>query len=403
MIVTFSNRIKHLALCLPKALNGRRPLLTVLRSTATTALVTVALPITALAEVKPQIYFLAKTLGPASAIYSKDITPGSKINHITNNPKWRDMSFNVGENHIVFMSNRHKYSGIDLKKQSEQFNIYVIPRTSGRDLNTSENNTNITEIAATQYDETHPKLSPGDTHIAYRLRQPDKESLIIYSLSNKKQTHSFAAHEVTDYAWHPAQNKIAVIIGDATTTQLILWDLKNGKKTKLLELPKADHSTLANVTWNPNGEQIAYIVNPGTQEAKRSLFVLSLQSHTHTMISPIDVDVQHPIDWSADGKRIVFSGLENYAFYYDEKSYKKVYEGSMRLYLWETGTKVTPITPAQGLHNKPVFSPDGKYIAYLYAEELSATSTALMYMALGGPPKGELFKPVASVSELEWK
>lgn len=348
-----------------------------------------------------EIFFLAKTVGPASSIYSKDTVPGSRVNHITDNPKWRDLAFDIGQDHIVFMSNRHEQEGVDLRKQGEQFNIFIMPRA--HPSTTEKNTLQPRVIADSPYDETHPRLDSTESKIIYRLKEPNKETLILHHLKDSKVRPLVSSDVIVDYQWHPNTNKIAAIVATGNETQLIEIDLDRDKTEVRLTLDAKQQGALSYVSWSPDGNRLAYIINPGRRGEKRALHLLDLHHLKTKLISKPELDVQQPVSWSPNGRSIVFSALKDYQFFYDETTYKKVYKGGMQIFLWNENTKLKQLTQGESLHNKPVFSPDGKHIAYLYADSLADHTTALQYMTTEGQPLSELFKPIAAASELSWK
>jgi Tol biopolymer transport system component len=97
---------------------------------------------------------------------------------------------------------------------------------------------------------------------------------------------------------------------------------------------------------------------------------------------------------------------EKYKFYYDEKIHKKVYEGGMHIFLsaLEGNTARTrQLTRGDFLFKSPVYSPDGKQIAFLYADELEARTLSLRTMKADGSDVVQWHDSVAQRSHLQWQ
>ncbi|ABD81533.1 hypothetical protein Sde_2273 [Saccharophagus degradans 2-40] len=339
------------------------------------------------------IYFSAKTVGPSSSIYSKSSETSAPIKQITNDNRWRDLAFDVGKNKIVFMSNRHTNTGIDLRKQSEQFNIYLTSTAGGEPQ----------VLANTNLDETYPKLNSSETIVAYTLKEQPQEQLVLLDIETRKPITTINAAAIIDYSWHPQNNQIAIITDNADNTNIAIYDVKKQKSSQIFSLSKKDNSTLSYISWAPNGKNLAFIVNPGKPTAKRQLKLLNLATNKVSPISQPDQEVQSPVSWAPDSKSLTYSALLNYKYYFDETTYKKVYEGEMHIFVADTEGALRQVTTGKHLHNKPEFSPDGKQIAFLFAEDLSQHTAALRIVDLNGKVLNELFKPVHGNSEIVWK
>jgi Tol biopolymer transport system component len=155
-------------------------------------------------------------------------------------------------------------------------------------------------------------------------------------------------------------------------------------------------------TWSPDGNHIAYISHPLTKQSSRALNVYQLAEQKIQRISVANIQVQAPITWSSHSDSLLYSALVNYRQYYDDNIHKKVYLGGMHIFNSDLVGNTTQLTQGDNLFKQPVFSPDEKRIAYLYADKLNARTLQLNTMLADGSKQKVLRQGVAKNAVLQW-
>ncbi len=352
---------------------------------------------------RAEIFFMSRTIGPSTNIYSVD--EKGAITKITDDSKWRDMRADISsDGQIVFMSNRKKEVKIDLHKTGETYNIFTVDTKSKEVGNITDGSNN----------KESPAFSPDARFIAYAEKTSSGRKLNVTDVKGKKHKTLLSAPNILDYAWSPDGKSLAYVSVKDSNSILGIVDVETGKNRPLLSLPlsrkkeekkekdeKVTLEQVASAQWSPDGRKIAFITSALGRNS-RYLNVLDLESNKVVKLSPDNMHVQSPVDWSNNSQTILYSALKDYNYYYDEKNHKKVYEGSMQVFLTDLSGKNRQLTDGEFLHNRPVFSPDEEKIAFLYSPDLGARTLSLVTMKLDGSDKRQLYDRVSSNSILEW-
>jgi TolB protein len=351
------------------------------------------------------IIFTAKVLGPVSNIYAQD--EAGRVRKITDNIHWRDLDPDRRKGWITFSSNREKEPKVDLYRTRENYHVYVV-RDSGKSLQ---------KITDGPHDNVVPKLSPDGKRVGYLHQAPEKHELRVVGRNGRGGRTLDRADTILDLSWSPDGEMIAYAPTTGTESALMTVKAGGGEprtlvKVSLAEAPAGAENEegflaqIVSVKWSPDGNRIAYIRHPFRQGSVRQLRVFDLKTGRDFAVSEDAAQVQHPVTWSADGGRILYSALVGYKFYYDEKVHKKVYEGGMHIFISALdGDKVVTRQLTQGdfLFKSPAFSPDEKRIAFLYADELDERTLSLRTMNIEGADVRELYNSVAQYSSLQWQ
>ena len=348
------------------------------------------------------LLFVSKVMGPIANIYS--VNESGQLTKITDNILWRDMEPDIATNATVaFMSNREENTKIDMRKRSENFNIF---------LHHSQDN-RIQQITNTTGQELSPKFSPDDSSLAYLRDLQGKRELCVWSIKDKRETVVVAAERIFGYSWSPDSQKIAYAAKQNKQSTLSTIDLASSKTEVLYTFSKKtigdrnkdtnnQAQEIVSPQWSPDGKKIAFISHPLFHGAERKLMAFNLSTKTTHVVSSQGAQVQEPINWSRDSQRLLYSALVGYKFYYDDKSHKKVYRGGMHIFLSTLGGNTTQLTQGDHLFKKPVFSPDEKRIGFLYADTLASRTLILKTMKLDGQDEKVLHSSVAQQSSLIW-
>lgn len=153
--------------------------------------------------------------------------------------------------------------------------------------------------------------------------------------------------------------------------RLLAFTMERNGKTDVYTV-RADGTDLVNLTgdsngnnpyWSPDGRRIAFNRNVGSQsqvfvmDADGSNVIQLTDDGDFNKLVAFEEGREPGIDaWSPDGSKLVFVKL-NFERANDE--------GWMKIYVLDVATKTqTPLTSEWGLYQSPVWSPDGKHIAY---------------------------------------
>ncbi len=280
-----------------------------------------------------------------------------------------------------------------------------------------------------------PQLSPDGTQILFGRRWVDKmndrwESSVW--LMNADGTHQRSLVQGSDVHWSPDGKRIAYVAkGEPSGQQIFVrWMDAEGAVTQISHVTE----TPASLEWSPDGKSIAFTMNVPVKETWRIAMPtppkgakwiespkivtrLNYRSdrvgftddaYRHIFLIPADGGTPRQItngDWnhsapafSADGKWIAFSGLrEPNAENFFRKS--QIYAANL-----ETG-EIRQITHRNGTNGNPVYSPDGKMIAFMSADSVDHSAwaeTKLWAMNADGSGahvlSGNLDRPISGVS-----
>lgn len=339
-------------------------------------------------------------MGPVSNIYSADSE--GNVTKLTDNNLWRDITPDVStDGKIAFSSNRYDNPSIDIRRKSEDLNIFIMDK----------NGSNIRQLTDSPKQEVNPQFSPNAKLLAYLIRDDSGFELALLDLMTGEIKSLATAQTIPGFSWSPDNKTIAYAEINQNNSALKVVNIKEGTTRTIINTVFNQHENenntalvniqIASAQWSPDGKNIAYIRHPITKDP-RSLYVYNVDNNNDKQVSVVNAQVQSPIDWSKDGKRMLYSALVDYKFYYDETTYRKVYKGGMHIFLADLDGNNRQLTQGDHLFKYPVFSPNEKYIAYLYADKLDERTLSLRMMDTEGTLIKELDHTVAQRSSLEW-
>lgn len=250
---------------------------------------------------------------------------------------------------------------------------------------------------------TDPQISPDGSRIVYVRRTGDimkdryQSSLWLVDVASGNQRPLVAdANQNSAPRWSPDGRRVAYIsTAGGAVAQLHVLYLDSGTSVRVTGLP----DTPGAMAWSRDARQIAYTMRvpaegmklgkapdkpEGAEWAKPltiidrvtyrfdgagyakpgfdQLFVVSADGGAPRRVTAGNWDAGGPIDWSADGQRVLFTGnrTENWERVADES---EVYSVELA-----TG-RINTLTDRRGPDFNPKVSPDGRQIAYLGFDE----------------------------------
>jgi|GEM_PF-878483 len=332
-----------------------------------------------------QLLFSARVAGPVANLYSIDAA--GELHKITDNIRWRDMDADISpDGRIVFSSNREPNPKIDLERRAEHFHVYLTDSDGG-----------IVPLTSGDGDERTPRFAPDGETIAFVRRVGGSQQLVLVGPDSDGRI-IFSGEEILDFSWAPGGKRLCLAVRSGGEPALWLVNTDGGDG---VAVPMRGNDWIAAARWSPNGGHIALVRHP-QQSGDRRLTLLELESGRERQLSPAGAQVQGTPEWSRDGGRLLYAALLDYEFSYDETAHKKVYKGAMHIFESDLDGGTRQLTRGDGLHRAPVYSPDGKAIAYLYAGRLDARRLALRVADRNGGEAREVYTAVARLSGLRW-
>ena len=265
----------------------------------------------------------------------------------------------------------------------------------------------LNRIALEQYldfeDVQSPQLSPDGTQIIFTRRWVDKMNdryaTNLWQL-NADGSHLHSLVQGSDVRWSPDGKRIAYIAkGEPSGSQIwVRWMDAEGATSQISHLTEAP----GNLEWAPDGRSIAFTMNVADTSQARAWRIampappkgakwveppkivtrLKYRSDhtgfdddtwTHIFVIPSDGGTPRQVtngDWnhgppsfSTDGKWIAFASnrVPDAEHVFRES---QIYAASI-----ETG-EIKQLTHHKGTNASPIYSPDGKYIAYMSADSI---------------------------------
>ncbi|MCX2795397.1 LpqB family beta-propeller domain-containing protein [Microbulbifer thermotolerans] len=341
-------------------------------------------------SVRADLVFSAAGAGPVANLYAVD--SAGDLRRITDNIRWRDIDADIaGDGRVVFSSNRETEPKIDVERRSEHFHLYLtdihgrppVPLTAGNS------------------DERMPRFSPDGRSVAFIRHAPGVQQLVMIELGGEEQV-IFSAEEIFDFSWSPGGENLVLALRNGAESAVALKAVSGSHEDVNTVARGAGDDWLVAARWSPDGRRIALIRHP-LRLGERSLSVLDLANGDERRLSPAGVEVQQSVDWSDDGERLLYAALVDYNYRYDEAAHKKIHEGAMHIFQSSIDGETRRLSAGGGLHRAPVFSPDEKRIAFLYAPSLDARRLALRTMRVDGEGVRELYPAVTRHSGILWR
>jgi dipeptidyl aminopeptidase/acylaminoacyl peptidase len=268
-------------------------------------------------------------------------------------------------------------SSADLKKDRNAARIWMSPVSGGAAI----------PMTGDGAPGSNPKWSPDGKYLGFTAARNGGETQVwtLNRLGGEAEQLTDVKQGVDNFEWSP----------DGTRLLLLVQDRKPEK-------PKADSAK----PETPDPVVIDRLQfkrdNTGYLDRRRThLYVFTLTGKTLTQITSGDFDDSDPA-WSPDGRMVVFSSNRT-----EEP------DNNRNSDLWvvaadnaDTGRTLRRLTTNPGSDESPVWSPDGRSIAYVTVVDVPAMWYATQHLAVipstGGTPSLPLRTVDRNVSSLRW-
>ena len=271
------------------------------------------------------------------------------------------------------------------------------------------------------YTLTDPQISPDGKSILIVVSKPDtttnKNKSFIYKVdasTGGTQQLTFERASVSFPRWSPSGNAVAFISADAAGKgQIFVLFINGGEAKKITSSPTG----VQQFNWSPDGNTFAFTQADEVSNKKEiekgydafevrynSMFMNAKPSPSHIWLISSDsgaakrltaglwtIPSEPCISWSADGKKIVFQS--------DESPYSGELILTIKTVEIATG-KVNRITTTKiengTMHKErqPIFSPDGKSIAYQRNQENVDWGYDIYFTSSNGGIEKNLTNPI---------
>lgn len=213
----------------------------------------------------------------------------------------------------------------------------------------------------------HPTFSPTGNELAIFSDRSDFTEVYLISAADGKRIKKVVKAErtgdmeslhsyVSGLSWSPDGTKIALVTKSKGEDALTLFRVKGGVERRY----KFGMDGLYSPSYSPDGSRIVFV---GMKAGQTNLYEVELKTGALSQITKDDFGDYDPT-YGPEGKSIVFASDRPVADGADVNRYGFKY-GYYNLFKWdrETGA-LTPLT-RDGYNNRgPVFSPDGKRLAF---------------------------------------
>jgi dipeptidyl aminopeptidase/acylaminoacyl peptidase len=267
---------------------------------------------------------------------------------------------------------------LDAEEDDSDADLYLVPTDGGEPL----------RLTSSKKEESHARFSPDGQWIAFLSDREGKKTQV-YLLSRRggeavKLTDFKAS--VSDLAWSPDSKRLALVVSDVDPDAA---DDEAEEKTSEEKKKTPKPIVLRRLQFKRDGE--GYL-----REVRKHVHVFDVEKRTSVQVTSGPFDDSEPA-WSPDGQAIAF--VSNRTLPDPDRSQ----DADVYVVAAREGEVPRRLETGPGTDASPVFSPDGKWVAYVAGCDPKDLWYGASHVALapvdGGPPRpltGDLDRNVTS-------
>jgi dipeptidyl aminopeptidase/acylaminoacyl peptidase len=253
-----------------------------------------------------------------------------------------------------------------LKDDKTDSRIWMIPTTGGEPI----------PLTAEDVSSEHPRWSPDGKFLAFTSKRGDGKSSQVYLLNRmggEGQRLTETVQDVDDFAWSADSKRLVLVLRDPSPDELDEAAAKNKSDSgDSKEKPKTPHPIVVD-RYEYKADEIGYL-----DRRRAHLYVFDIATKTMTQVTSGDYDDAEPA-WSPDGKSLAFSSNRS------QPDPDRTYDSNIWVVAADNtdkGAHLTQITTNPGSDEHPVWSPDGRSIAYVTQLEPKLSEYSTHHLAI---------------------
>jgi len=274
-------------------------------------------------------------------------------------------------------------SGVDAERDQHQSDIWMVSWDGAKTV----------QLTHTDASESQPRFSPDGRYLAFLssrksgAEDDDKSQIwLLDRAGGEARKLTDFQGGVSDYAWSPDGHRLAVIAADADPDEPAPDATGEGKTPPPIVLDR----------YQFKADGVGYL-----RRLRDHLYVYDLASGESQLLTPGDYDESLP-SWSPDGKLIAF---------FSKRDGDPDRNDNQDLFLIEASAgsvarQLTSFSGDDGQGSAAVFSPDGKYLAYLQGRATKYVFYDQAQLAVipveGGKPRYPLADLDRAVGAPQW-
>jgi dipeptidyl aminopeptidase/acylaminoacyl peptidase len=253
-----------------------------------------------------------------------------------------------------------------LKDDKTDSRIWMIPTTGSEPI----------PLTAEDVSSEHPRWSPDGKFLAFTSKRGDNKSSQVYLLNRmggEGQRLTETVQDVDDFAWSADSKRLVLVLRDPSPDELDEAAAKNKSDSgDSKEKPKTPHPIVVD-RYEYKADEIGYL-----DRRRAHLYVFDIATKTMTQVTSGDYDDAEPA-WSPDGKSLAFSSNRS------QPDPDRTYDSNIWVVAADNtdkGAHLTQITTNPGSDEHPVWSPDGRSIAYVTQLEPKLSEYSTHHLAI---------------------
>jgi dipeptidyl aminopeptidase/acylaminoacyl peptidase len=261
-----------------------------------------------------------------------------------------------------------------LKEDKNEERIWMIPTIGGTPLAlTAEGNSS-----------SHARWRPDGKLIALLSARDEGKTQVwlLNRMGGEAERLTDLPQDVEDFAWSSDSRQLVLILRDASPEELEAAKVKAAKESAPAEKEK---KAKTQKPWVIDRLQFKLDEVGYLDHRRTHLYVFDLAAKSLTQITSGDFDDSEPT-WSPDGKSLAFTSNRSAPdpdATYDTNIWVVAANNS------DKGAHLTQVTTNPGADGSPVWSPDGKWIAYVTQLDPHLFDYATKHLAISPASGGE--------------